>query len=70
MSLDAIKASCQALSAEDRLALLFYLRHLLRAGQPSNRRELDQLHHDIDAGEKTTLAQLRAVHEVMNREGL
>jgi hypothetical protein len=70
MSVAEIKMHCGSLSAEEKLSLLFFLKHSLRVDTTSNQSELGRLHRELEAGERISLAQVKAVHEAMVREGM
>jgi hypothetical protein len=70
MSVAEIKMQCGSLSAEEKLLLLFFLKHSLRVDTASNQSELGRLHREMEAGERISLAQIKAVHEAMVREGM
>ena len=70
MSVEDIKQEFGNLSVEEKLRLLFFLKHSLRVDSKSNQHELGRLHREMDAGDRITLAQVKNVHEAMVREGM
>jgi hypothetical protein len=70
MSVAEIKMQCGGLSDEEKLSLLFFLKHSLRVDAKYNQAELGRLHRELEAGERVALAQIKAVHEAMAREGM
>lgn len=70
MQLDELKQAVAVISADDRLALTAYLRHLDRVDTDANREALSEANRQIDAGDFVTLEQLRRVHAILLAEGL
>ena len=54
-----IKPQIEKLPPEDMLKALAYLKHLVRADNPSYQRDLAQRHEDIDAGRGISLTETK-----------
>lgn len=70
MQFNELKQAVAVISADDRLALTAYLRHLDRVDTDANREALSEANRQIDAGDFVTLEQLRRVHAILLAEGL
>ena len=70
MSLADLQQQAAALSAEERLRLAVFLKHLERVDSAANRAELSRLDRAIDAGDAVTLEQWRKMHAALKAEGL
>ena len=70
MTVAQIKKTAVSLKEDDRLFMLHYLKHLLRANTQANRRELSAYHRDIEGGRKVTLDQVKRLDKAFRSEGL
>ena len=70
MNIQDLKREIEASSEEDKLFLLAYLKHLLRRDDPGYRRMLAERVHEIQLGNKISLAQVKHLHEAFNAAGL
>ncbi len=70
MTLDELQQQAAGLSAEERLRLTVFLKHLDRVDSASNRAELSRLNRSIDRGDSVSLEQWRKMHAALQAEGL
>ena len=70
MSTLEIKRTAENLTAEERVYLAAYLKHLARVDTPAYQAELTRLNNEIDTGKRFTLAQVQRLHEALQAEGL
>ena len=70
MSTLELKRTAENLTAEERVYLAAYLKHLARVDTPAYQAELTRLNNEIDTGKKFTLAQVQRLHEALQAEGL
>ncbi len=70
MSVAELKKTVESLSADERLFLAAYLKHLSRVDDPSYQSDLTRLNAEIDSGKKLTLPQVVRMHEALKAEGL
>ncbi len=70
MTTAQIKKSLATISDDDRLYLLHYLKHQLRADTAANARELTKRHEEMRGGRKVTLAQVKRLDAALRREGI
>jgi hypothetical protein len=70
MSVAELKKSLEGASTRDKLFLLAWLRHDLRAGSPSRQQQLAGFHAEIDRGEKLTLAEFKTLNRALDQAGL
>ena len=57
-------------SAEERLFLAAYLRHVSTLDDPNLQSELAGAHREIEGGKKIGLRQLRSLHRTLAKTGL
>ncbi len=69
MSLGEIKDSIEALSMEDRLEIAAWIAYRNRANDPAYQADLDARMARMDAGQKSTPADLALVHAELNAKG-
>jgi hypothetical protein len=69
MSVLEITRELEATSAEDRLFLLAYLKHLARRDDPAYQRHLAARAKEMDTN-KVSLDQIKRVHQALEAEGL
>ena len=70
MSVAEVQKSLQAASPGEKLFVLAWLRHELRAGSAARRAELAGHHAEIDRGEKLSLAEFKALNRALDQAGL
>ena len=70
MTTAQIKKSLDTITDDDRLYLLHYLKHRVRADTSANANELTRRHEEMRGGRKVTLAQVKRVDAALRREGL
>ena len=70
MSVTELKKTVENLTAEERVFLAAYLKHLSRVDDPAYQAELTRLNEEISTGKKFTLPQVLRMHEALRVEGL
>lgn len=70
MSVSEIKASLQSASADDKLLLLAWLKHDIRAGTATRMRHLADANTEIESGDRISLAAFKRLNLAMDEAGL
>jgi hypothetical protein len=70
MSVAEVQKSLQAASSRDKLFILAWLKHDLRAGSETRRQQLSSYQADIARGEKLSLAEFKALNRALDQAGL
>jgi len=70
MTLEELKNGIEQCTAEERVYLMAFLKHLGRRDNPAHQAELARLNQEIDDGRKFSLEQVKRVHESLQSEGL
>jgi hypothetical protein len=69
MSLAEVKASIREMTVEERLEIAALIAHLNRADDSEYRAELDRRMSAMDAGRKTSGAELEELHNKLGSKG-
>jgi hypothetical protein len=70
MSTVELKHTVESLTAEERVFLSAYLKHLARVDDPAYQAELARLNDELDQGRRFTLEQVQRMHDALKAEGL
>ncbi|HTA31723.1 MAG TPA: hypothetical protein VK731_14610 [Candidatus Cybelea sp.] len=70
MSSAELMETANSLTADQRIFLAAYLKHLGRRNDPAYRAELGRLNREIDDGKKITLKQAKRLHQQLKAQGL
>jgi hypothetical protein len=67
---DELKRRIDETSADERVALAAYFRHITRKDDPAYQAELFRLNQEIDEGKRVPLDQVLRLHESLKDAGL
>lgn len=70
MSVAEVQKSLQAATAGEKLFVLAWLKHELRAGSETRRQQLTAYQEELDRGEKLSLADFKAINRALDQAGL
>jgi len=70
MSVAELKKSLKRASTSDKLLLLAWLKHDLRAGSDARRKQLGSYHSELEQGEKLSLTEFKALNRALDKAGL
>jgi hypothetical protein len=70
MSTAELKQTAESRTAEERVFLAAYLKHLSRKDEPAYQADLTRLNDEIEGGKRFTLDQVQHLHETLKAQGL
>ena len=70
MSTTELMDTANSLTADQRVFLAAYLKHLGRKNDPAYQSELHRLNQEIDEGKKISLKQAKRLHQQLKAQGL